>query len=245
MHHAAAEHEGYPDTRARRRSEIVGCGHCAGHPTPSGSRMRKTWRVSEYDVWDQRVTELLEPAYLAAGRGPRGSGSGDESEGGWRAKRQHLVVPMDTSGSWLDVGCANGHLLVTLPVWAAERGVVIEANGLELIPRIADLARSLHPELADRIWTGSVMTWAPPKKFRYVTTSDDVVPPHRLGDLIERMRTEFVETGGRIIVSSYTNRGERPRLLFRDLIECGHGPTGTIHIDRPNRSPLLTAWIDV
>ena len=201
--------------------------------------------MSEYDLWDQQTIELLEEAYLAAGAGAGGSGSGGQSEADWRARRQHLAVPMDASGSWLDGGCANGHLLVTLPVWTGEGGVDIEASGLEVMPRVAELARSLHPQLADRIWTGSVMTWTPPEKFRYVTTPADVVPPHRLGDLVERLRAHFVERGGRIIVSSYTNPGDPPRPLFRDLNDCGHPPSGTIHIDRPNRSPLLTAWIDV
>lgn len=200
--------------------------------------------MSEFDSWDQRTTELLRDAYLAGGAGPRGSGSGDESSGDWRAKRQHLTVPMDASGSWLDVGCANGHLLVTLPAWAAERGIVIDAHGLELIPDLADLARSLHPELADRIWTGSVMTWVPPKKFRYVTALDDAVPSGQLGELVARLLAEFVEPGGRLIMSSYTNAGRDPRRLFDDLRACGFAPSGTIHIDRPGRAPLLSAWID-
>jgi hypothetical protein len=200
--------------------------------------------VSEFDRWDQRTTGLLENAYLDAGAGPRGSGSSSESEGDWRAKRQHLAVAMDANGSWLDVGCANGHLLVTLPAWAGERGVVIDANGLELMPRVADLARRLCPQLADRIWTGSVMTWSPPCRFRYVTTPDDVVPRDALGALVDRLRAVFVEPGGRIIVSSYTNRGDQPRPLFRDLADCGHPPSGIIQIERPNRAPLLTAWID-
>jgi hypothetical protein len=209
--------------------------------------MRETRAVTEFDEfdgWDERTTELLRDAYLAGGAGPRGSGAGDGSEGEWRAKRQHLAVPMDASGSWLDIGCANGHLLATLPVWAGERGVVIEAHGLELIPDLADLARSLHPELADRIWTGSVVTWVPPRRFRYVTALDDAVPPDRLGVLVERLLAEFVEPGGRVIVSSYTNRGDAPRPLFSALTDCGFPPAGTIHIDRPNREPLLTAWID-
>ena len=205
---------------------------------------RETREVSEYDVWDHRTRDLLEDAYLAAGAGPRGSGSTDDSEGDWRAKRQHLAIPMDADGSWLDVGCANAHLLVTLPLWAAERGVIIEPAGLELLPRVAELARALHPELADRIWAGSVMTWRPPARFRYVTTPDDVVPPARLGDLITRLQADFVEPGGRVIVSSYTNRDQRPRALFRDLTEVGFAPSGVIHIDRPDRSPLLAAWID-
>ena len=206
--------------------------------------MGETRYVSEFQAWDQRTTDLLGKAYVAAGAGPRGSGSGDASEGDWRAKRQHLAVPMDASGSWLDIGCANGHLLVTLPVWASERGVDIEAHGLELIPEVADLARSLHPQLADQIWTGSVMSWTPPRPFRYVTVPDDVVPPDRLGGLVARVLAEFVEPGGRVIVSSYTNRDDAPRPLFADLGKCGYPPSGTIHIDRPNRAPLLTAWID-
>ena len=123
--------------------------------------------------------------------------------------------------------------------------VVIEAHGLELIPDLADLARSLHPELAGRIWTGSVVTWVPPRKFRYVTALEDAVPPDRLGVLVERLLAEFVEPGGRVVVSSYTNRGRAPRPLFSALTDCGFPPSGTIHIDRPNREPLLTAWIDV
>jgi hypothetical protein len=201
--------------------------------------------VSELENWDRRTAELLEEAYLAAGDGPRGSGSTSASEGDWRAKRQHLAVPMDRSGTWLDVGCANGHLLTTLPQWAAERGVAIQPHGLELLPRVAQLARSLHPELAHRIWTGTVMTWEPITKFHYVTALDDAVPPDHLGALIERLRSLFVEPGGRVIISSYTNGGDSPRSLFRHMQEAGHHPSGIIHIDRPNRSALLTAWIDI
>jgi hypothetical protein len=88
------------------------------------------------------------------------------SEGAWRAKRQQLAVPMDADGTSLDGGCANGHLLATLPMWAAERGVAIEPHGLELLARVVELARSLHPQLAESIWTGSIMLWTPPKRFR-------------------------------------------------------------------------------
>lgn len=201
--------------------------------------------MSDLEAWDRRTGELLEQAYLDAGAGPGGSGSGDPSEGAWRAKRQHLAVPMDVDGAWLDVGCANGHLLATLPAWAAERGVIVEPHGLELLPRVAALARELHPELADRIWTGSVMSWEPPRRFRYVTTPDDVVPPDVLGELVDRLLDRVVAPGGRLVVSSYTGRGARPRPLVDDLRAHGHRPDGIIHIDRPGRSPLLSAWLDV
>jgi hypothetical protein len=200
--------------------------------------------VSDLDAWDARTRDLLEKAYVGAGDGPRGSGSGHASVGDWRAKRQHLAIPMDRDGSWLDVGCANGFLLVTLPSWCAERGVTIDPYGLELLPKVADLARALHPDLADRIWTGSVMAWTSPRRFTYVTALADQVPPDRLGDLVGRLLDRFVEPGGRLIISAYTDPGEVPRDLFADLTACGHVPTGRIHIDRPRRHPLITAWLD-
>jgi hypothetical protein len=196
-----------------------------------------------FEAWDRRTEVLLEDAYLAAGAGPGGSGSQDESEGAWRAKRQHLATPMDVDGTWLDVGCANGHLLVTLPGWAAERGVTIEPHGLEVLPRLANRARALHRDLASSISTGSVMSWTPSARFRYVTATEDAVPPDRLGELVDRLLS-FLSPGGRLIISSYTNAERVPRPLFDDLAAVGHAPDGIIHIDRPHRHPLLTAWID-
>jgi hypothetical protein len=200
--------------------------------------------VTEFDAWDQQTARLLQDAYLAAGAGPRGSGSTHSSAGEWRAKRQHLAVPMDMDGTWLDVGCANGHLLATLPTWASERGITIRAHGLELMPPVADLARRLHAELADRIWTGSVMTWTPPQRFTYVTALTEAVPTARLGELVGRLLNRFVEDEGRLIVSSYANAAERPRALFDELVAVGHAPDGEIRIDWPGRTPLITAWLD-
>jgi hypothetical protein len=120
----------------------------------------------------------------------------------------------------------------------------VEPYGLELLPAVADLARSLLPHLAERIWTGSVMRWSPPRRFTYVTAVEDQVPPNRLGDLVERLLSAFVEPGGRLIVSAYTNPDDVPRDLFGDLTACGHEPSGRIHIERPDRGPLITAWLD-
>ena len=208
------------------------------------SRSGDDVEVSDLDAWDVRTRELLESAYVEAGDGPRGSGSGHASVGDWRAKRQHLAVPMDRDGTWLDVGCANGFLLATLPAWCAERDVTIEPYGLELLPTVADLARALHPDLADRIWTGSVMRWSPPRRFTYVTALEDQVPPGRLGDLVDRLLDTFLELGGRLIISAYTNENDVPRDLFGVLAALGYKPDGTIFIERPGRGPLITAWLD-
>ena len=113
-----------------------------------------------------------------------------------------------------------------------------------LVTGVAELARGLHPDLADRIWTGSVMRWPPPRRFTYVTALEDQVPPNRLGDLVGRLLDVFVERGGRLIISAYANHDEVPRDLFGDLDACGHEPSGRILIERPQRGPLITAWLD-
>jgi SAM-dependent methyltransferase len=200
--------------------------------------------LTEFADWDAQTKDALEAAYVAAGAGPRGAGSSSASEGEWRAKRQHLTIPMDAHGSWLEVGCANGHLLATLPSWTAERGVTVTAHGLELLPPVAALARSLHLELADRIWTGSVMSWQSPMRFRFVTATTDVVPPTGLRALISKLLADVVAPGGRLILSAYANVGEPKPALFEDLELVGHPADGVIHIDRPGRAPLLTAWLD-
>jgi len=57
--------------------------------------------MGDLAAWDRRTAGRLEASYLAAGAGPGGSASTDASEGGWRAERQHLAVPMDADGTWL------------------------------------------------------------------------------------------------------------------------------------------------
>jgi hypothetical protein len=131
----------------------------------------------------------------------RGAGCGRDVKG-WEHVRRPLAEAFDRSGTWLDVGCANGYLLETLPAWLIERGITVEPFGLELIPTVADLARSRLPRLAERIYTGDVTEWEPPRRWMFVTVLTDAVPPSGLRSLVRRLLDRFVEPGGRLIVSS-------------------------------------------
>ena len=68
----------------------------------------------------------------------------------WEGKRRVIACAFDRSGSWLDVGCANGLLMETLEAWVAESGHRIEPYGLELSQRIAERARKRLPRWATR-----------------------------------------------------------------------------------------------
>lgn len=62
------------------------------------------------------------------------------------------MVALDRSGTFLDVGCANGLLMSSVAKWSADRGLAVEPYGVEISPRLADLARRRYPKWRERIW---------------------------------------------------------------------------------------------
>jgi hypothetical protein len=213
--------------------------HAVPHAVPSLDEM-------DQRAWNERTQALLEGSYLRARTGPGGSGCGHD-EVGWERRRRPLVDAFDRSGAWLDVGCANGHLLETLPTWVGERGFTIEPSGLELIPSVADLARRRLPDLAERIFTGDVTEWDPSRRWMFVTALTDAVPPSGLADLVLRLIDRFAEPGGRVIVSSYgsSRRREPAEEVSERLAADGFQVAGSSQA-RSSQGVIVTqtAWID-
>ena len=61
--------------------------------------------------WHAAMQALVVPAYLAAGTPWGQSGAGGDATR-WAAKRRILLQAVDSGGDFLDVGCANGYLLL-------------------------------------------------------------------------------------------------------------------------------------
>lgn len=189
---------------------------------------------------------MLEESYLRARTGPGGSGC-SHVEAGWKRRRSPLVEAFDRSGTWLDVGCANGHLLETLPTWVGERGFTIEPSGLELIPSVADLARTRLPHMAERIYTGDVTEWEPPRRWTFVTALTDAVPPSGLGDLVLWLIDRFAEPDGRVIVSSYgSSRRRAPAEVVSERLAADGFQVAGSSQARSSQGVIVTqtAWID-
>ena len=98
------------------------------------------------------MAALVVPAYLAAGTAPGGSGS-SRDEAGWEYARSLLAEAAAPGAAFLDVGCANGHLMESMAAWAG-----VEPYGLEISPELAELARRRLPHWAERIWVGNAPT---------------------------------------------------------------------------------------
>lgn len=149
--------------------------------------------------WFAGMTEIFEGAYLA-GENPRAQSGFGGDEVRWEAARRPIADAVDRDGTFLDIGCASGHLLECLVRWTP---LHLDPYGLDLSPRLADLARRRLPQWVDRIHVGNALTWQPPRRFDFVRTELVYVPPTRERELIERLLAEVVAPGGRLILCGY------------------------------------------
>jgi hypothetical protein len=134
----------------------------------------------------------------------------------------------------------------TLPTWIARRGFALEPFGLELIPSVADLARTRLPNLAERIYTGDVTQWEPPRRWTFITALTDAVPPGGLPGLVYRLLDRFAEPGGRVIISSYgsSRRREPADAVAERLTADRFEVAGFAQAIESGIIVTQTAWID-
>lgn len=124
----------------------------------------------------------------------------------WRAEREPILDAIPIDGDLLDIGCANGYLLECLVGWGRERGVALTPYGLDQGRRLVELARRRQPHLADHFFVGNAWDWEPPRRFHYVYTLLDQVPPEYLAPYLRGLLARVVAPGGRLIVGDYGSR---------------------------------------
>jgi SAM-dependent methyltransferase len=151
------------------------------------------------EAWFDGMRAIFEAAYLDQ-KSPRGQSGFGGDEARWEAGRRPIADAIDRDGTFLDIGCANGHLLECVVRWSAHR---IEPFGVDFAPAVAQLARERLPQWADRIFTGNALTWEPPRRFDFVRTELVYVPQERRRKYVQRLLDLFLEPGGRLIVCGY------------------------------------------
>ena len=72
------------------------------------------------------------------------------------------------NGTFLDVGCANGHLMEMLYKWGAGIGFDLQMFGVDISEGLLELAKKRLPEWHDRFFLGNAFYWKPEHKFDYV-----------------------------------------------------------------------------
>jgi SAM-dependent methyltransferase len=208
----------------------------------NAAEARATLSDAEWFADSQR---LLDAAYLAGTTPESGSGFSGSAED-WRAERSVICDPIDRDGTFLDVGCANGHLMASVALWSAERGLHVEPYGVDISGPLVELARQRLPQWADRLWVGNALTWVPPdrRRFDFVHTLLDCVPDRLRAQMIDHLLDVTVAAGGSLIVSHYV-RSEPEHAAEAILRRLGYEVAGTTRRpERPGRAPgEPSAWI--
>jgi SAM-dependent methyltransferase len=230
-----------PAEEAARRLRAAGDEHAA-RAVEAADRAR---RALDEDAFYRDSQRLLETSYLRDGTPRGGSGFGGTAAA-WRRQRSQLCQAIDRDGSFLDVGCANGHLLESMVAWCAERGIRLEPYGVDLSPGLAAEARRRLPQWADRIWVGNALDWTAPdgRRFDFVHTLLDLVPAARREHMVRHQLEHLVAAGGRLLVSNYVPVGDRARHADQVLRRLGFRVDGTTSPAVGSaQAAAPTAWI--
>jgi SAM-dependent methyltransferase len=190
------------------------------------------------------MAELIVPAYLA-GDNPRAQSghSGDEKR--WEGARSLLLDAVDADGTFLDIGCANGHLMESVQAWGAAKGFALDPFGLEISPQLADLARRRLPQWGDRIHVGNALEWQPERRFDFVRTNLGYVPARRRPSLLGHLLDNVTAPDGRLIVGVFNEEVEQTS-VEQTVVSWGFDVAGRTERPHPDTLRLVRRafWID-
>jgi SAM-dependent methyltransferase len=198
------------------------------------------------EQWFDNHKRHFTSLYLAADNPRAQSGhSGDAAR--YRYSQEMILDAVDCDGSFLDVGCANGHLMETLDAWSRERGRSLRFFGLDISEELIELARRRIPHWKDRFFVGNALYWRPEMKYRYVCVKElDYVPRDRRKELFLRLRNDFVEDGGRLILGPWAERITDPG-IGAEIVQWGYSASGSCRKPHQDRAELERRlyWYDI
>ncbi len=184
--------------------------------------------------WHEAMAALVVPAYLDAETPEAGSGSSRDATG-WEYARSLIAEAVEPGQTFLDIGCANGHLMESMAKWAG-----VEPYGVDISPELGELVRRRLPQWADRIWVGNAATWVPPRRFDVVRTGLDYVPAPRRCELVEHL-LGFCD---RLVIGVHNEERDEHR-LEAGVAAWGFAVAGRAHRPHPHaKLAYKVFWID-
>jgi SAM-dependent methyltransferase len=171
--------------------------------------------LKEEKEWFDALKSELEESYLRHNQPWEQSGFFISKEA-WVKCRKPIADCIEKSGTFLDIGCANGFFLQCLLEWAGERGIEIIPYGLDLSERLIDLAKKRLPQYRRSFYIGNGWNWKSPIKFDYVRTEIAYVPESLQKPFIERIISLYLKAGGKLLVAEYRSRKDDPEKPWVD-----------------------------
>ena len=166
-------------------------------------------------AWFGEVRPILQSAYLAAPTPWQQSGKGGPFEE-WVRLRIPISECVTRSGTFLDIGCANGFLLECLLNWATMKELDLLLYGLDYSAKLVEMAQKRLPAFKDHLFIGNAWDWHPSRRFTYVRTEAVYVPHNLRVAYLKRLLSEFLEDDGLLLATHYRSSGED---LTRDWLD--------------------------
>lgn len=167
--------------------------------------------MDELGGWFEEIRLLLENSYLPAETPWQQSGKSGSFED-WTRLRIPVCECIETCGTFLDVGCANGFLLECLLDWTKKKGIEIEPYGLDYSHKLASLAKKRlagqDKAFEDHIFVGNAWDWEPPFRFDYVRAETCYVPANLCQEFVSKLVDRFLVPGGKLLLAQYRSRRE-------------------------------------
>jgi hypothetical protein len=208
-----------------------------------GSRLQQMFACGQLSADEFFEASAVESArlYLSQTEPMRQSGHGGDLYY-WRHVRGMILEAVYLGGTFVDIGCANGHLIESLDRWLRPSEVGVEFHGLEISPDLHRLAVRRLPEFAPRLHLGNGVDWRPPIKFDYVYTMTLPDLPGALRKrLLDNLWSNCLKQGGRLILGPWYGRG-----LESELADYGYSPSGYCEKTCPgSQGPTRRiVWVD-
>ena len=189
------------------------------------------------EEWFLSIKKTLEDAYLKHEEPWRQSGMSGPLER-WISLRKPVADCVDKSGSFLDIGCANGYLLECCIEWTAERHINIEPYGIDISEKLVELAMCRLPQYKDNFFIGNAFTWLPPRRFDFVRTELVYVPAEHEKQYIGFILKNYLNPGGKLLVANY-GEGLTHKEIEKGIMKGSH-PTSDIllHLEELGFTPI-------
>lgn len=199
------------------------------------------------DEWYKINNEYFTKLYLASDN-PRGQSGHGGDEYHYRFSTLPIIECFYKNGTFIDIGCANGHLMEMVYKWATVIGFEIEMYGVDISEGLLELAKNRLPQWKDRFYLGNAFFWKPEQKFDYIHVGGlGGVPEDDELIFFEHLIKNYLADGGRLILGPYWQTvGDSRSFSINRLLDSGISPDGYIEKTHYSRSNMLrkAIWFD-
>ena len=199
------------------------------------------------DDWYELNKIYFTKLYLASDN-PRGQSGHGGNEEHYRFAHLPIIECFYKNGTFIDVGCANGHLMEMIYIWAAAIGFEIEMYGLDISEGLLELAKKRLPQWKDRFYLGNAFFWKPEQKFDYIHIGGlGGVPIDDERIFFDYLLENYLADGGRLILGPYwqSEQDSRSGSVGR-LLDTGVSVSGYIEKTHYSRPDMIrkAIWFD-